>query len=241
MGNHNAIINAKTLISRKHTPSPIPSHQPHHLLQPLIAAHPSHDQHLATPHMRHRPLRNFHQHRIDRLLETKAQIRRRNNVPRSLIPHIRIRLQIRGQDINARQDPRKRAIHPLHRIRQVHQHTPLLRQLLNVIPRRGIIADLQRAREPVQTVAHGDIERLPEDPVPLLRIRDDLRVPAAHVQHDRVLGAGDLAAHLDVADAVVDADEGLVPEEGEHARGDGDGLEGRTHAGTFGVADAVDV
>ena len=42
-------------------------------------------------------------------------------------------------------------------------------------------------------------------------------------------------------DAVVDANYGLIPEEGEHARGDGDGLEGRAHPGAFGVADAVDV
>lgn len=40
---------------------------------------------------------------------------------------------------------------------------------------------------------------------------------------------------------MVDANDGLVPEEGEHARGYGDGLEGRAHPRAFGVADAVDV
>lgn len=42
-------------------------------------------------------------------------------------------------------------------------------------------------------------------------------------------------------DAVVDADEGEVPEQGECAGGDGDGLEWSAHAGAFGVADTIDI
>ena len=42
-------------------------------------------------------------------------------------------------------------------------------------------------------------------------------------------------------DAVVHAYEGFVPEEGEHACGYGDGLEGGAHAGAFGVAYTIDI
>jgi len=76
---------------------------------------------------------------------------------------------------------------------------------------------------------------------PLLGIRDDLRVAPGHVQHHGIVGASDLASHLNVSDAVVDADQRLVPQQAQGARGDGDGLQRRAHPRPLGVADAVDV
>lgn len=76
---------------------------------------------------------------------------------------------------------------------------------------------------------------------PLLGVRDDLRIAARHVQHDGIICAGDFAAHLDVADTVVDAHERLVPQQAQGAGGDGDGLQRRAHPGALGVAYAVDI
>lgn len=105
--------------------------------------------------------------------------------------------------------------------------------------RRRVVADVQGAREAVEAVAHGDVEGLPEDAVAALRVGDDLRVTPRHVQDHGVRGARDLPAHLDVADAVVHADQGfVVPEQRERARRDRDALQGRAHPRALGVADA---
>ena len=62
-------------------------------------------------------------------------------------------------------------------------------ELLDIVPGRGVIRDAQRARKAVEAVADGDIERLAKDAVALLGIGNDLRVAAAHVQHDGVVRA----------------------------------------------------
>jgi hypothetical protein len=49
-----------------------------------------------------------------------------------------------------------------------------------------VVGQADLAREPVQAVAHGDVDGLPEDAVALLVVRDDLRVAAADVQHHGV-------------------------------------------------------
>ena len=213
MSNHDPVIDAKPFVSRIDTPSSFHRHQPHHLLQPLITAHPSNNQNLTRPDMRHRPLRNLHQHRKHRLLQRKAQIRLRHQLPRHRIPHPALPfpfspLHLPRQLLHPRQNPTKTTIHPLHRVRQIHQYPslPLLRNLLNIIPRRRIIADPQHPRKPIQTIPHRDVQRLAEDPVPAGGVRDYLRVSAGYVKYDRVQGAGDLAAHLDVPDAVVHSD-----------------------------------
>ena len=118
---------------------------------------------------------------------------------------------------------------------------PLLRQLLHVVAGKRIVWNHQRARKPIDAIPNRNVERLPEDAVPVRRVRDDLRVSARHIQHDRVLGARDASSHLDVADAVVHAHEGLAPEERAGSRGEGNALEGRAHPRAFGVAYAVDV
>lgn len=113
--------------------------------------------------------------------------------------------------------------------------------LLDVITRAGIIGESEDPGKAIKAIADGDVDGLSEDPIPPLAIGDDLGVPPADVEDDGVLGAGDDAAHLDVGDAVVDGDDGLVPEQGEDADGDGGDLEGGAHAGALGVAEAVDV
>ncbi len=74
----------------------------------------------------------------------------------------------------------------------------LLRFLLDVVPGAGVIAEVDDAREAVETVSDGDIESLAEDAIALLRVRDDLGVSARDIEHDGILCAGDLATHLDI-------------------------------------------
>ncbi len=45
-------------------------------------------------------------------------------------------------------------------------HTTHLGELLDVVPGRRLVAQFQRAGEAVQHVAHGDVDRLAEYPVP---------------------------------------------------------------------------
>lgn len=113
--------------------------------------------------------------------------------------------------------------------------------LLYVVPGARVIRELKHPREAVEAVPDGDIDGLPEYPVPPFAVRDDLRVAAGDVQYDGVHGAGDRASHLDVRDAVVDADERLPPEERQSPGRRRRDLERRAHAGPLGVADAGEV
>ena len=113
--------------------------------------------------------------------------------------------------------------------------------LLDVIPRARIIGQLKHPGKAIEAVPHRDVDGLAKDPVPPFAVRDDLRVPAGDVEHDGVDGAGDRAAHLDVRDAVVHADERLPPEQRERARRGGGDLERRAHPGPLGVAHAGEV
>lgn len=236
MRNHDAIINAEPLIHGKYTATSLLGHARNHFLKPLIAAHATNDKDLATAHMRHGPLRNLNQHGKDCLLQREAEIL--DSEARTLGSALQ---QLRGQGLCAGEDAGEGAVHALDNVGELEQLLALLGQLLDVVARRGVVADVEHAGEAVEAVADGDVERLAKDAVPLLGVGNDLGVAAADVQHDGVICAGDLAAHLDVSDAVVDADEGLIPEEGQGARADGDAGEGRAHAGALGEADAVDV
>lgn len=55
---------------------------------------------------------------------------------------------------------------------------------------------------------------------PLHGVGDDLRVPAADVEHYRVSRTGGYTAHLDVRHTVVHGDEGHLPQQAEGARAD---------------------
>lgn len=87
----------------------------------------------------------------------------------------------------------------------------------------------------------ADGRREGREGLPLFGISYDLRIPPRDIEHDRVIGARDFAAHLDVSDAVVDAHQWFVPQETQTAGGDGHGLQRRPHPGTLGEAYAVDV
>lgn len=229
MGNHDAIVYAEALVRRVHAPAPLLGHLPHHLLEALIASHAAYYKHLVAAHVRHRALRDLHQHGEDGLLQTEAQVLGGDPVfltnllaPRDfsiLLPHLR------GQQVGGAEDAAEAAVHAFHGVGEVEEAAAATGEQLDVVAGRGVVADVEGAREAVEAVADGDVEGLAEDPVPPLGVRDHLRVAPAHVQHDRVLRARDLAPHLDVPHAVVHPDEGeTAPEEGERARGDGDGL-----------------
>lgn len=183
--------------------------------------------------MRHGALRNLHQHRVDGLLQREAQV---------LGCKIgRARLHLRSKGIDAGEDARKGAVHALDGVGQVQQLGAVLRHLFNVVARGRVVAYLERAREAVEAVADGNIERLAKYAVALLGVGNDLGVAAGDVEDDGVLGASDLAAHFNVADAVVYTDEGNAPKERDGACADGDGGERRAHAWALGEADAVDL
>lgn len=236
MRNHDAIVDTESLIHGKDTAASLLSHARNHLLQSLVAAHATDDEDLAAAHVRHGPLRNLNQHGKDCFLQGKAEIL--DGEARALGSALQ---QLCGQGLGAGEDAGEGAVHALDDVRELEQQLALLGQLLDVVARRGVVADVEHAGEAVEAVADGDVERLAKDAVALLGVGNDLGVAAADVQHDGVVGAGDLAAHFDVADAVVDADEGSIPEQGQGARANGHAGEGRAHAGTLGEADAVDV
>jgi hypothetical protein len=70
--------------------------------------------------------------------------------------------------------------------------------LLDVESGTRIVREPDDSGKPIETVPDGDVERLAKDTIPLLRIRDHLRVSARNVQDDGVGGTGDHSAHLDV-------------------------------------------
>ena len=83
------------------------------------------------------------------------------------------------------------------------QHS-LLGTLLDIVPWSRIVRQPNDPRKPIQTVSYGNIQRLPEYPILLLRVGDDLGVTAGYVEDDGVVGRGDVATHLDVCEARID-------------------------------------
>lgn len=247
MRDHDTIVDAEPLIRRVHAPPPLLSHSTHHLLEPFIATNTAHHHHLVAADMSHSALRDLDQHSVDGLLEAKAQILRRdpilllNHLPSPLLALL-LRSHLRRQQLRRRQDPAEAAVHALDRVGDIDQLpglAPLPRQQLDVVPGGRVVADGQRAREPIQAVADGDVQRLAEDAVPPLRVGDDLRVAAADVQDDGVRGPRDLPPHLDMAHAVVDAHERQAPEQRQRPRRHRHRLQRRAHPGALRVADAA--
>ncbi|CUS11212.1 unnamed protein product [Tuber aestivum] len=74
MSNHNPIIDAKPLIRSINIPTSIPSHQPHHLLQALVAPNPTNNKNLLATNVRHSPLRYLNKHSEYRLLQGETKI-----------------------------------------------------------------------------------------------------------------------------------------------------------------------
>jgi len=168
MRDHDTIVDAEALVGGVDAPAAIPRHEAHHLLQTLVAADAADDQHLSGADVGHGALGDLDEHGEDGFLQGEAEVLT-GGLLGALDVHQRLRLarqQLAGELVDHGQDPREGAVHALDRVRQVQQVPAALRQLLDVVPRSGIVADLQRAREPVETVADGDVERFAEDPVP---------------------------------------------------------------------------
>lgn len=55
---HDAVVYAESLVRRIERSVPFFAHDTHHFLQPLVATHAAHDQHLVRSYMRHRPFCN---------------------------------------------------------------------------------------------------------------------------------------------------------------------------------------
>ncbi|QBZ54269.1 hypothetical protein PoMZ_09965 [Pyricularia oryzae] len=222
---HDSVVDAESFIRGVDAAAAVFSHGSHHLLQPLVRSHATDDENLRATNMGHGA---FHG-----LLQSEAQIGGGEKV--------RLGYHLGGQLVGASQDTREGAVHALDGVGKVQEHRALLGQLLNVVAGCRVVTDFQGAGEAVKAVADGDVKRLAKDAVPLLGVRDDLRVASADVQHDGVVGARDGAAHLDVADAVVDAHERLVPEQGERAGADGSARQRRPHPRPLCIANAVDL
>jgi hypothetical protein len=77
---------------------------------------------------------------------------------------------------------------------------PLPSLPLDVIARTRIVPQTDGPGEPIKTVPNGDVERLAEDAISVLRVGDDLGVSSRNVEDDRVGRGGDVAGDLDVCE-----------------------------------------
>src|SRR5213593_2263923 len=85
------------------------------------------------------------------------------------------------------------------------------------------------------------VERLPEHAIPPAGEGDDLGVPSAHVQENRVLRLGDAAAYLEVRDAVVDSQDRDVEGKREGSPRGRDSPEARPQPRSLRERDDVDL
>lgn len=239
---HDAVVDAEALVGGVDAAAALLDHLGHHRLEAPVAADAADNEDLVRADVRHGPLGRLHQHREDGLLEGEAEVL--GGVPAHA-------------GLQARQDARQGHVHALHAVRQLdqplaprsgkikytHARPPVvpLGHLLDVEAGTRVVGDAEEAGQAVEAVAHGNVDGLPEDAVALQRVRDDLRVPAAHVQDHRVARPRDLPAHLDVPDAVVHGHEWLAPEQRQCPRHGRDRVERRAHPGPHRVADAVDL
>lgn len=243
MSDHDAIVDTEAFVSRIHASTPFLGHLSHHLLQALVTAYAADDEYLITAHVRHGALGDLHEHGENGLLQTETQVLGREPIflldllaPRDLGLLL---LHLGGEQVGGGEDAAEAAVHALDGVRQVEEPPAVgpPGEQLDVVAGGRVVADGEGAGEAVEAVADGDVEGLAEDAVPPLGVRDHLRVAPAHVQHDRVPGPRDRAPHLDVAHAVVHADERQVtPEQRERTRRHRDGLQGRAHPRALGVA-----
>ena len=227
--NHPPVIDTIPMIHSTHRPPPLLRHPLHHLLQAFITPYPSNNQHLSLPTVRHRPLRNLHKHRKYRLLQGKTQISRRAP-PR---PQLRQTLFL-----NKAQQARKGDIHPLDRIGEGHVLLALLGQLLNVVPRGGVIRQVQKPSKAIQAIPYGDINSLPKDTVPPHGISNHLGIPPTHIQHHGIRCLSSHPPHLHMCHAMIHRDQGLTPQSCQRPTGHGARPKRSAHPRPFRVADA---
>mmetsp|Transcript_15849 Transcript_15849/g.26524 ORF Transcript_15849/g.26524 Transcript_15849/m.26524 type:complete len:282 (+) Transcript_15849:1654-2499(+) len=202
------------------------------MLQPLVAAHPAHDQHRVSPRVRHGPLRRLHQHGEHRLLQRVAEVRRCGLAARH-------QALVLGADL--REDAAEADIHALDDVGQLQELRALQSLLLDVVTWAGIIGQPHDAGEAVQAIAHCDVDGLAEDPVAPVRVGDDLRVAAAHIQHHGVGTPCGHASHLDVAHAMVHAHQRLAQQQRHHASRHGARPQRTSHTWPLGETDDVHI
>ena len=207
------------------------AHDRHHLLQAQVATDATDDQDAVVGAMGHGALGDLDQHGKYGLLQRIAQVG---------LGALAGGQQGRRLRLDKREQTGERHVHALDDVGQVDEFGAMTRHLLDVVAGRRVIGQVEVACEPVQAVADGDVDRLAEDPVAPVGVRDDLGVTAADVEHGWVLGARHRPAHFNVSDAVVDRDDGPVPHLAQQASDDGDRLQRSTHAGSLGEGNQVD-
>jgi len=74
LGNHDAVVNAKALVSGEHLSSPLLSHNAHHLLEPYVRSDTTDDQDFLAANVGHCSLGYLHKHGEDGFLEGEAQV-----------------------------------------------------------------------------------------------------------------------------------------------------------------------
>jgi hypothetical protein len=124
--------------------------------------------------------------------------------------------------------------------------THMLSQLLDIVPRGGVIREAQQASKAVQAVAHSNVNCFAKDAIPLVCVCNNLqprgvadgdklralrvsqtiveafnsahlRVSSTDIQYHGILGPCHHPSHLNVAHAVIDADNGHTPQLRQHA------------------------
>mmetsp|Transcript_35397 Transcript_35397/g.92612 ORF Transcript_35397/g.92612 Transcript_35397/m.92612 type:complete len:398 (-) Transcript_35397:111-1304(-) len=229
---HCAVVDAEAHVRRVQSSLSFAGHDAHHLLQSLVASHTTHNKHLGRVAMRHCSLSNFNEHRKDRLLERKAKV-----FPCALA---RRKFGL-GNLFDERGNPRKCDIHAFHRVGQLDIFFSFLGELFDIVPWTRIVGDLENSCKTVKAIADCNVNRLAEDAVPLLRVRNDLCVSPTDVKNGGVPGSRDQTPHLDMADAVIDSHERLAPKLCNRTCNDSKHIQRSAHSRPFGEAYTVNV
>ena len=237
IGDHGAVVPHEPHLGDEEPRPPLLAHYIEHLPEAGVGADAPHQEDLLLLGVGEGPLRHLDEHGEGRLLEGGADV---GEVV--LLCGLGRRRREAGEG-------------EVHTFDDVGEGYVLLRRL-----RQGLqfgaagVGEAHLPRELVQGVSDGDVQGLAEYAVPSAPQGQNLAVSAADVKDDRVGGAGLPLAHLDVGDAVVDADQGDPETEREgpgrrrhrpQARpeprplGEGDGVDGDAVA-SGGVQDLAD-
>ncbi|GIX64502.1 nitronate monooxygenase [Babesia caballi] len=240
-GDHRAVVDAVALVHGVQLGAALLGHGRGHLLQAQVAAHAAHHQELAGAREGHGALGDLHEHGEHVLLHAVAEVAREALVVVVGAGATGQQLLLAlNQVLAASQQPAERAVHALDDEGERHE----LRVLgaggeLDGETGRGLVGETEQPRQAVKHVAGRDVESLAQHGVdlPLDVVREHLGVAARDVQDDGVLVAAQEAAHLDMADAVVDRDDGGARHEVHGLGRERADMQRRAHAGPPRVAD----
>ena len=153
LGYHGAVVNAKAFVGGEQMSAALLAHLLHHLLQTEVAADAAHYEHLARVAVGHGALRYFDQHGEHGLLQREAQV---------LGGVLFFFEQLGALGLDEAEQAAERDVHALDAVGQLKVLFAFFGQLLNVVARRWIIAQLQTSRKSVQTIAHRNVNRFTE-------------------------------------------------------------------------------